>query len=327
MSTALTVRANPESLARVETIVTEMAAAGGAGDGGHFGRAFRMAAAIRELQQAITDDMMKDIMRLQGTGLGFLTDKDNVKDGNGRTGYPIEDVKLVAIEAALMGAYWVGNEFNIISWRPYLTKNFFTRKLREFPGLSDLKLSPGVPVLSGDKGAFVPYVATWKLNGQEMRIERLLTKLADGRDLDERICIKVNNGMGADAILGKAERKIKAAIYARLTGSDLTDGDVDDVNGVKKPVNGLNDLTNRLLEGKAEPKEEPAVFSLESAQAGFNACKTLTEVGTFEAECDGLAQSDGDRAAVAGMADAARERIQSSRGTRSSGKQKEMATT
>lgn len=319
MSTALTVRATPEALARVEAIVTEMAAAGGAGDSGHFGRAFRMAAAIRALGQAITSEMMQDIMALQGTGLGFLTDK-------GTAGYPVDDVKTVAIEAALMGAHWVSNEFNIISARPYLTKNFFTRKLREFPGLTDLQLYPGVPVLMGEKGALVPYVATWRLNGEEMRIERLLTKLDDKQELDQRICIKVNSGMGADAILGKAERKIKAAIYARLTGSDLTDGDVGDANGDKAPVKGLNDLTARLLEGKAEPKVEPATFSIEGAQTGFNACETLTEVGKFEAECDGQAKSDGDKAAVAGMADGARERINASRGSRSNGgKQKELA--
>lgn len=320
MSTALTVRATPEALARVETIVTEMSAAGGAGDSGHFGRAFRMAAAIRALGQAITTEMMQDIMALQGTGLGFLTDK-------GTAGYPVDDVKIVAIEAALMGAHWVGNEFNIISCRPYLTKNFFTRKLREFPGLTDLKLYPGVPVLMGEKGALVPYIATWKLNGEEMKIERILTKLDDKTELDQRICIKVNSGMGADAILGKAERKIKAAIYARLTGSDLTDGEVDDAGGSsKQPAKGLNDLTARLLEGKPEPKEEPVTFDLEGAQTGFNACESLTEVGKFEAECDGLAKSDGDKAAVAGMADSARQRIQSSRGTRSNGgKQKELA--
>lgn len=327
MSTALTIRAKPEELSRVETIVLEMAAAGGAGDSGHFGRAFRMAAAIRALHHAISDDMMKDIMHLQGTGLGFLTDKDTVKEG--KPGYPVEDVKLVAIEAALMGAYWVGNEFNIISGRPYLTKNFFTRKLREFPGLTDLKLSPGVPVLIGDKGALVPYVATWKLNGEGMRIERLLTKLDDKRELDERICVKVNSGMGADAILGKAERKIKAAIYARLTGSDLTDGEVDDVNGTKKPARNLDDLTSRLEgnAGNAESATEPDPLLIDHATAGFRACYDLAEVGKFEAECEGRATTDQEKAAISGMAEETRERIRSTRGTRSNGgaKQKELA--
>lgn len=234
-SGTLSIRASDDQLAVVESIVSQVAAYGGAGDGNHFGKAFRMAAAIRALHQAITDEMMGDIMRLQGTSLGFLTDKD--KDG----GYKdLKIVKLVAIEAALMGAYWVGNEFNIISERPYLTKNFFTRKLREFTGLTDLDLMPGVPTLVGDKGALVPYVATWKVNGQPMKIERLLTKLEDGRELDERIAVRVNSGMGTDAILGKAERKIKAAIYNRLTGSDITDGDVEDVLPKRPEIQNVN---------------------------------------------------------------------------------------
>lgn len=327
-TTALTVRAKPEDLARVETIITEFSAAGGAGDSGHFGRAFRMAAAIRALHQAVNEDMMKDIMHLQGTGLGFLTDKDDPAKNN-PPGYPVGEVKLVAIEAALMGAFWVGNEFNIIANRPYLTKNFFTRKLREFPGLTDLRLSPGVPSLIGDKGALVPYVATWKLNGQEMRIERLLRKIDDKTDLDERIPIRVNSGMGADAILGKAERKIKAQIYNRLTGSDFTDGDIDDVPAKSTPVRGLDDLTKRLeSSGGSNSASQSDAFPVETAEAGFAACFELREVGDFETECLNKTTNERDRAAIAGLAEQARERIRSTRGSRSNGgKQREAAAT
>ncbi len=117
---------------------------------------------------------------------------------------------------------------------------------------------------------------------------------------------------------------------------------------VTKPPKSLDELTDRLTgtgsesepqtdptttasqngngSHNEEPKSEPEQFTLIGAQSGFNACSTLTEVGKFEAECDGLARSDDDKAAIAGMAEAARERIQSSRGTRSNGKQKEMAT-
>lgn len=326
-STALVVRARPEDLARVETILTEFSAITGGNESSHFGRAFSLAAAIRALHQSITEDMMKDIMHLQGTGLGFLTDKDN---GKPTPGYPVEDVKLVAIEAALMGAHWVGNEFNIISCRPYLTKNFFTRKLREFPGLTDLKLSPGVPTLVGDKGALVPYVATWKVNGREMRIERLLKRLDDKSELDERIPIKVNSGMGSDAILGKAERKIKAQIYNLLTGSSLSDGDVEDVGlsaGGTAPVRRLDDLAARL-EGKTEPQAqtaEPDSTLIDTAAAAFNACEALGEVGKCEAEFTAKANSDEKAFRIAELAEQARERIRSTRGTRSNGgKQKEL---
>jgi hypothetical protein len=338
MTTTLTVRAKPEDLARVETIITEFSAAGGGGDSSHFGRAFRMAAAIRALHNAITDEMMKDLMHLQGTTLGFLTDKDDPAKNN-PPGYPAAEVKLVAIEAALLGAYWVGNEFNIISNRPYLTKNFFTRKLREFPGLTDLKLSPGVPVLVGDKGALVPYVATWKLNGKDMRIERLLRKLDDKSDLDERIPIRVNSGMGADAILGKAERKLKAQIYNLLTGSDLTDGDVDEVPGKVTPVKGLDDLTERL-EGNGAAGEEsssgqtqeptssqPDAQLLDEARSIFAAAfedGRLSTVTKAEEEMRNKAHDEPTRVAISNMADETRQRIKSSPSYQKGQKQRDL---
>ncbi len=254
-------------------------------------------------------------MALQGTGLGFLTDKDVAKNGE-KPGYPITDVKLVAIEAALMGAHWVGNEFNIISCRPYLTKNFFTRKLREFDGFTDLKLFPGVPVLAGEKGALVPYVATWKLNGVEDRIERLVTKLADNREIDERICVKVNSGMGADAILGKAERKIKAAIYGRLTGSEVADGDVDDVLPKKPAVANLDQLADRLSgnsHDRPQTTTEPDPDLLTDARTGFAACETLGEVAKLAAELITKATDDVTRNVIEGFERDAEVRIGSKR--------------
>jgi hypothetical protein len=321
-TTALVLKAKPEDLARVETIIAEFSAAGGNADSDHFGRAFRMAAAIRALHNAITDEMMKEIMHLQGTGLGFLTDKD--KDG----GYDAKIVKLVAIEASLMGAYWVGNEFNIISERPYLTKNFYTRKLREFPGLTDLKLSPGVPNLIGDKGALVPYVATWKYDSRDFRIERLLKRIDDKTELDERIPVRVNSGMGADAILGKAERKIKAQIYNLLTGSNHSDGDADDFLGSPtKPVNGLEDLTKRLESkgetngtgnGRAETTEAKGETNGQSADtsdllteldAALAACQYLSRVGKHEEEFRARTKDEAMKTEISARCDAARVRM------------------
>ncbi len=322
-TTVLTVRATADDLAKVEMIVAEVAASGVTADSGHFGRAFRMAAAIRALHQAITVEMMKEIMHLQGTGLGFLTDKD--KDG----GYPEKVVKLVAVEAALMGAYWVGNEFNIISERPYLTKNFFTRKLREMPGFTDLVLYPGVPVMMGDKGALVPYVATWKMNGQPMRIERMLTKLDDKRDLDERICVKVNSGMGADAILGKAERKIKAAIYLRLTGSDLTDGEVDTAEGLAKPMRGMDDLAAKIQRGngngatppadttRPQTTDEPSSDLRDFATMELATVESYSDVDALKATLLKRAETEADRTMVTGLCEARTAAIRESRGERS----------
>lgn len=339
-TTAIALRAKPEELARVETIITEFSAAGGNADSGHFGRAFRMAAAIRALHQAISPEMMKEIMHLQGTGLGFLTDKD--KDG----GYDEKVVKIVAIEASLLGAYWVGNEFNIISERPYLTKQFFSRKLREYQGLTDLTLFPGVPTVYGDKGALVPYVATWKLNGREMRVERLLKRIDDKTELDERIPVKVNSGMGADGILGKAERKIKAQIYNLLTGSDLTDGEADDAPGRTPRVNGLDDLTKRLeskggdaersapvgttsqvggkepeAETKPEAKAPDTSDLLTELDAALTACTLLSRVGKHEEEFRAKTRDEATKNEISARCDAKRLLLKKNAAADKTGKQ------
>jgi hypothetical protein len=76
---------------------------------GTFTMASRMAAGIRALRAALTPEIMQDIMALQGSSLGFRTDKD--KEG----GYPVEVVKECMIEAVLKGARVINNETNIIA--------------------------------------------------------------------------------------------------------------------------------------------------------------------------------------------------------------------
>lgn len=61
----------------------------------------------------------------------------------------------------------------------------------------------------------MPMKATWLLHGKPDSLE---------------VCIpvRVNSGMGADAILGKATRKILGRIHARITGSNqMIDDDGD----------------------------------------------------------------------------------------------------
>lgn len=190
-----------------------------------FIQAVQMASGISALRAALTDQFVQTtLMPLQGSKLGFLTDKD--KDG----GYGMAVVRDVAIEAMLRGFSIVGNEFNIIAAGFYGAKAGWERKVSQFPGLTDLVLQPGVPQNVGDKGALVPYVASWRLNGKEMILRCAQEK--DGTDL--RIPIKVNAGMGSDAVIGKATRKILFRIYQRINGSAFgaVDGDVGDVEAI-----------------------------------------------------------------------------------------------
>lgn len=171
-----------------------------------------VAVAIVELRKALTDDVMTPVMALMNTDLGFRTDKPS-----GQL-YDVETVKDVVIEAKMRGFRITGNEFNIIAGRFYAAQRGFRRKLTDgktFLGLSDLRDEYSVPTMAGEKGAIVKAKATWKINGRE-----------DSYTQD--FAIRVNNGMGADAILGKAERKLLKRVHDIISGMNTPDGDVDD---------------------------------------------------------------------------------------------------
>lgn len=221
---------------------------------GKFERAFTLADGIRRLKAMITDAMMKNIMELQGTALGFKTDKD------GKGGYPVSVVRDCLIEACLRGFNPVGNEFNIIASRFYGTKEGYTRLVKDFPGLANLKTTYRIAEMK-DQGAVVECSATWRVNGDE---QALIASPGNANGARE-IPIRVNQFMGADAVLGKATRKLHAAIYAQLTGSRLEalpEGDVTELdtlpapqNAPKRGVEGLKDTLG--VKPKTEPETPP----------------------------------------------------------------------
>ncbi len=227
---------------------------------GQFGAAIAIASAMDQLRELITADVMKPIMKLQGSPLGFRTDKD--KSG----GYPEPVVKEAFIEATLKGFKMVANQSNIIGGRWYPTKEGFESFFRNLPQFTDLKLSPGIPKTTSD-GCIVIYSASWTYKGIKGEI----------RDLP--IPIRVNEGQGPDAILGKAKRKMLAAIYSRVTGTEITDGDVDDatVAGAKPAekvesgsASGQSEELKQLyadLEKMLSPHEELANAYLIAASA------------------------------------------------------------
>jgi hypothetical protein len=186
--------------------------------GNQMAKALISARAMKLIRGLLTDKLMADVMELQGTALGFKTDKD--RDG----GYKVDEVRDVMVSALILGLRPTGNEINIIANNLYVTKEGFSRLLSEFAGLTDLNIQMGVPVSVGDAGALVPARASWRINGthQEMICEKNETS-------DYRIPIRVNKAMGTDAILGKAESKILRRIYKRITGTVLgVDEDEDE---------------------------------------------------------------------------------------------------
>lgn len=277
------------ALARIDQIAEQnlMAAAGG-----KMTRALRIADAMQEMRQLVTQETLKKVQALQGTDLGFRTDKD--KEG----GYPFETLRDVVIEAAIRGYSPAGNEFNVIGGRFYATKNGLERKVREFPGLTDLKLTEGVPQTMS-QGALVEYHASWKLNGNTDEIH-----CWQNGPSDTRIAVRVNSGMGIDAILGKAKRKMLARIYARFTGSDQGPGEseADDApdHEIVQPVETNLDVLTR-----AKQEIDEAKTINEIAESLLWAEDALNDAGKME---------------LTKYAEVARERVRASRGDRSNAK-------
>lgn len=238
------------SIAALDKIAEEYSVAACMGASGRFKQMMLISSGIKRLRNALTPEILQEVMFLQGSALGFLTDKD--KEGGYKDLNVIRDCVL---EATMRGAMVCGNEMNIIARRPYFTIAYFKRILRQFPGLTGLKVNLSVPKLV--EGRQVVHAScSWALQG-----------VKDALEVD--IPIKVNAGMGDDAILGKARRKAMAQIYGQITGSPIADADVDDAG--LKPANIVDDpepkdppppatktaaLKNKL-KARALPKPEP----------------------------------------------------------------------
>lgn len=219
-------------------------------------RAIRLSQGIAQLKQMLTVQQTEWLfMPLMGSPLGFVTDLDKEPPDKR---YPAHVVRDVIVEALLRGYMPVGNEFNIIAGRFYAAKNGLERLVREYPGVQRLILVPGVPTAAPNNTALVPYTATWIYQGAEMAIRCEVSK--DGEDT--RIPVRVNSGMGPDAILGKAERKMYWRILKRLTGDGAAIlGEEDEpaapilTEGAPAPTGREND-GRRMRMGKKEQSEE-----------------------------------------------------------------------
>lgn len=224
-----------------------------------FTQSAMLALTIQKVKTTLSDRMMAEVfLPIKGNALGFLTDESPSKT------YSVDQVRTALIEAVLLGAMPIGNEFNILSGRAYLTKNCLHRLVREFPGLSNLVIKPNYPrTVNG--GSVVDMAATWKLNGAAMAAERTG---------DQAIPVRVNAGQGADAILGKAYRKFYAYILLVLTGVEVPEGEVnsDDLKSVDSTV---VDLTSAGISAESTPRQSAAQTMAEKMK---NAKVTRTKI-------------------------------------------------
>lgn len=176
--------------------------------------------AISEMKAILSGEFLTSIVEnYKNSPLGFMTDERAEDKARNRPAvkYKDEQVRDCIIEALLSGLNVSDNEFNVIGGRMYATKGGFAALISRDKKFSDLKIDVKIPVYTkasdGSFRAAVKFSATWKYNG-----------MADAM-LDHEVPIRVNLGMGDDAVLGKAYRKIYSRIYSQATGSPLTDGD------------------------------------------------------------------------------------------------------
>lgn len=189
-------------------------------DAGSFEAEIAVAQTMADMRALLTPEVMAPIMALMNSDIGFRTDRDpkvtpKDKEGNPMQPYSMEVVRDCVIEAKLRGFHIVGNEMNIIAARFYGCKNGFRRKVTTGKGVTDFRDTYDVPRLVGDKGAIVKCKATWRKDGTEQSLER-------------EFPIRVNAGMGADAILGKCQRKLLAAVHDRLMGIVTPEGEANE---------------------------------------------------------------------------------------------------
>lgn len=199
-------------------------------DGG-LAQQLAVAQAVVDMRSLLTDEVMQPVMALMNTGLGFVTDQDPNRPSRNNPSpkpYSVAVVREVVIEAKLRGFNLVGQEFNIIASKFYAAKNGLQRKLRDgktIKGLAKFRDFYELPKLSSDgQSAVVKCHATWEMNGKPERV-------------DFEFFVKLH-GMGPDAALGKAERRLAKEVLKFVTGESVPDGDVDDdAVAAAKPAN------------------------------------------------------------------------------------------
>lgn len=244
-----------------------------------FEKELTVAQAVVDLRAALTPEVMAPIMALMNTPLGFKTDQDPNKPSANNPQpkpYSVEQVREFFIESRFRGFHIVGNECNIIAGNFYGCAAGFERLVKKNPGVSNFKDFYEVPRMVSDKGAVIKCKAEWNQNGQPQTLER-------------EFAIRVNAGMGADAIGGKAKRKLFAAVHGRLTGVVTPEGDEADMAAIEVKADVKADasvLFGGQSRSKTEPKDEAKPPADDVPMGG------KTPLNTAGAEIISTAQAD-----------------------------------
>jgi len=181
-----------------------------------------VANSIAFLRDRLTPEIMAPIMALQGSKLGFKTDKDLVRNQNTNKyekgpGYPLEIVRDCFIEMSLIGLLPTSNMWNIIGGNSYPTKEGATYLLKSQSGLEHAISFVDVKQSEDKMTANVKSVIKWEFKGKSHKEEI-------------NFPVKSDKYTTFDALIGKADRKAKMWLYNKVSGRNVTDGEVEEAN-------------------------------------------------------------------------------------------------
>lgn len=184
---------------------------------------FIRARAVRELEKAITDELLTDIVALQNHPMGFKTDRQPGKSSP----YSKAELRPVVVQALSMGASFDGNEFNVLAGNLYLTKEYYSRQCKDV-GVRELKVHLGSPARQKfDEKSFLFLVAasaTWRFADRLMSLE---WDVIEGES-DNRLIVKGYSTSSIDEIHGKCRRRVLKAIFEEVSGISLEEETDDD---------------------------------------------------------------------------------------------------
>ena len=179
---------------------------------------------INGLRQALTDDMMRVIMPLQNSKLGFTTDKGHEKPPGE---YSVDEVRTVTIAAFMNGFQMVNDEVTIIRGAFYGGKKGFWRLINQHPRVRKFKFLVGEPDIDKSNGiARMDGVAKWEYDGEP-----------DELKMEGRFCIITSyNGSSdkVDTIKGRGESKLWRQAWKQISGMDVATCD-DGWDGEDQP--------------------------------------------------------------------------------------------
>jgi hypothetical protein len=134
-----------------------------------------------------------------------------------------------------------------------LTKEGFGYLLSKLQGLT-YEIVPFIPKVEGNQAVIVMKI-TWSMNGGKTEVREI------------EFAIKVNNFMGADAIIGKATRKARAWLYNTITGVEIAEGDITDAD-IPKATNTvpIGGVASEAISPQAEKVADNTKIETEKAR-------------------------------------------------------------